>query len=77
MFELRMPQWGMNMTEGTILQWLKNEGERVEEGEPLVEIETAKSINTVDAPVSGVVAKIVAQASETIATQEIIALIGE
>ena len=77
MFEVKMPQWGMNMTEGTIVQWLKQEGERVQAGEPLVEIEIAKSVNTLEAPVSGVVKQLVAAANDTIPIQGVIALIEE
>jgi pyruvate/2-oxoglutarate dehydrogenase complex dihydrolipoamide acyltransferase (E2) component len=77
MFEVKMPQWGMNMTEGTILQWFKQEGELVEKGEPLVEIEIAKAVNTLEAPVSGVVEKIVANVNDTIPVQGVIAIIGK
>ncbi len=39
--EVRLPQWGMEMAEGTIVKWLKKEGDAIKEGEPLVEVETA------------------------------------
>ena len=77
MFEVRMPQWGMNMTEGTVTQWLKKEGERVEKGEPLVEIEIAKAIDTLPSPVSGVVTKLVASVNDTVPVQGLIAVIEE
>jgi len=72
-----MPQWGMNMAEGTIVQWYKQPGERVEKGEPLVEIETAKALSTLESPVTGVVTKLVANANDTIPVQGIIAIIIE
>lgn len=77
MFEVKMPQWGMNMAEGTILQWFKREGERIEKGEPLAEIEIAKAVNTLEAPVAGVVTKLVAGVNDTIPVQGVIAIIAE
>jgi len=77
MFEVKMPQWGMNMTEGTIAQWFKREGDPVKKGEPLVEIEIAKAIETLESPVSGVVTKLVANVNDTIPVQSVIAIIGE
>ena len=75
MFEVRMPQWGMNMTEGTILKWFKQPGERVEKGEPLAEIEIAKAVNTLESPVTGVITKLVANAEETVPVQGLMAVI--
>jgi pyruvate/2-oxoglutarate dehydrogenase complex dihydrolipoamide acyltransferase (E2) component len=75
MYELKMPQWGMNMTEGDISKWLKREGERVEKNEPIVEIETAKTVDTFNSPVSGVVAKLIVQEGDTVPIQDVIALI--
>ena len=40
--EIVLPQWGMEMQDATIVRWLKQEGDVVREGEPLVEVETAK-----------------------------------
>ena len=53
-----VPQWGMGVTEGKIVQWLKQVGEPVMEGEPIVEIETAKALQEVEAPASGIFIKI-------------------
>ena len=75
MIEVKMPQWGMNMTERTILKWFKQPGERVEKGEPLAEIEIAKAVNTLESPVSGVVKQLVANVEETIPVQGIVAII--
>ena len=54
----RMPKLGMDMEEGTIVKWLKAEGESVVKGEPLVEIETDKSTVEVESPAAGTVLKI-------------------
>ncbi|EJU12832.1 biotin/lipoyl attachment domain-containing protein [Sphingomonas sp. LH128] len=75
MIEVRMPQWGMNMTEGTVTQWLRKVGDSVEEGEAIVEIEAAKAANVVDAPVTGILAQILVEEDETVAVQTAICLI--
>ena len=77
MFEVKMPQWGMNMTEGTIVRWLKQPGDAIEKGEPFAEIEIAKAINTLESPVAGIVTKLVANVNDTIPVQGVIAVIGE
>jgi pyruvate/2-oxoglutarate dehydrogenase complex dihydrolipoamide acyltransferase (E2) component len=53
-----MPKWGTGMNEGKILRWLKAVGDTVTEGEPLAEIETAKAVQELEAPVSGLLTDI-------------------
>ena len=53
--EVIMPKIGLDMEEGTILTWLKQAGDSVEEGEALVEIETDKATTEVEAAVSGTI----------------------
>ena len=55
-----MPKAGMAMEEGVILRWLKNEGDTVEKGTPLLEIETDKTTMEVEAEHTGILIKIVA-----------------
>jgi predicted deacylase len=52
--EMIMPQMGYDMTEGTLLRWLKNVGDQVERGEPIAEIETDKVTIEIEAFDSGV-----------------------
>ena len=59
--EVIMPKIGLDMEEGTILTWLKQAGDSVEEGEALVEIETDKATTEVEAAVSGTLKEIVAE----------------
>lgn len=59
-----MPKWGIEMTEGTINRWNVNEGEAVEKGAPLLDVETEKIVNTVDSPASGMLRRIVAEAGD-------------
>jgi pyruvate/2-oxoglutarate dehydrogenase complex dihydrolipoamide acyltransferase (E2) component len=52
--ELKVPVYGMADTESVVLRWLRQPGERVEEGEPVVDIETAKAEVTLESPATGV-----------------------
>ena len=47
--QLIMPQMGYDMEEGTLLRWLKAEGDQVQRGEPVVEIETDKAVVEIEA----------------------------
>jgi pyruvate/2-oxoglutarate dehydrogenase complex dihydrolipoamide acyltransferase (E2) component len=61
-----MPKQGLQMTEGTILSWLVKEGEKVEKGQPLFEMETDKLTITMDSTESGTLLKIVRGEGETV-----------
>lgn len=74
---LVMPQMGYDMKEGTILRWLKHEGDRVERGEPIAEIETDKVNLEIESFASGVLLKLVAKEGETVPVGQPIAIIGE
>jgi pyruvate/2-oxoglutarate dehydrogenase complex dihydrolipoamide acyltransferase (E2) component len=50
---LRLPKIGMEMTEATLARWLVAEGEWVEAGRPLYEMETDKAANEIEAPAAG------------------------
>ena len=64
--ELMMPKLGIKMTEGTIIEWKKKEGDRIEKGESICVIKTVKVAFEVEAPDSGILAKIVAKEGETV-----------
>ena len=64
--EIQMPQMGESVTEGTVLEWLKHEGEFVSEGETVVEVSTDKIDAEVPAPASGVITRILKGPDETI-----------
>jgi pyruvate dehydrogenase E2 component (dihydrolipoamide acetyltransferase) len=74
--DVAMPRLSDSMEEGTILKWLKADGDEVRAGEELVEIETDKANMTYEAEADGVV-KIVAQEGTTLPVGEVIATIGE
>ena len=72
-----MPKQGLQMTEGMITRWLIAEGENVEVGQPLFEMETDKLTIQIEANVSGTLLKIIKDAGEVVPITEIIAIIGE
>ena len=74
--EVVLPQWSMGMADGTIVRWLKHEGELVAEGEPLVEVEAAKVTSEVEAEVAGVVMRILVAEGETVPVRTPLCLIG-
>jgi pyruvate dehydrogenase E2 component (dihydrolipoamide acetyltransferase) len=77
---ITMPQMGFDMTEGTIANWLKSEGEPVQKGDPIAEIETDKTTIQIEAFASGVLAKIIVPAGGKVpvgATIGVIAAAGE
>src|SRR5687768_15900835 len=65
------------MESGTIVKWLKSEGDQVEKGDPLYELDTEKVTQEVEADVSGVVLKILAQEGQEIEVGKTVAVIGE
>ena len=71
-----MPQMGFDMQEGTIVRWLKQEGDEVTRGEPIAEIETDKAIVEMEAFASGVLLKTVVGEGETVPVGQTIAVIG-
>ena len=73
--EVRLPQWGMGMTEGEVIEWLKEVGDSIGEGEGLVEIETAKVNETLESPVSGVLVEVLAAVGAVIEVRDVLAVI--
>ncbi|MBO9579088.1 MAG: E3 binding domain-containing protein, partial [Microbacteriaceae bacterium] len=74
--DVAMPRLSDSMEEGTILKWLKSDGDEVSKGEELVEIETDKANMTYEADEAGTL-EIVASEGDTLAVGETIARIGE
>ncbi len=71
-----MPQMGYDMQEGTLLRWLKRDGEEVKRGEAIAEIETDKAVVEMEAYASGVVLKTVVEEGSTVPVGQAIAFIG-
>ncbi len=74
---VRMPALGQTSDELRIISWLKNEGDLVEQGEPLFEVETDKVTLEVEAFTSGILRKIVRQADEIVEAGTLMAYIGQ
>jgi len=72
-----MPKLGMNMVEGTIVEWLVPEGAGVEAGQVVLAIETDKATQEVEAPASGILARILKHEGETIPCNVVMAVIVE
>src|ERR671937_960104 len=75
--ELTLPRLGQGMESGTIVRWLKSEGDSVEKGEALYELDTEKVTQEVEADASGVVLKILAGEGEEVPVGKTVAVIGE
>lgn len=73
--ELTVPTLGMDMTEATIVRWLVSEGETVEKGDPVLEIDTDKTSFEVEAPDDGVISNIRGEEGETLAVGTLVAYI--
>jgi pyruvate dehydrogenase E2 component (dihydrolipoamide acetyltransferase) len=75
--QVTLPRLGQGMESGTIVRWLKSEGDRVEKGEPLYELDTEKVTQEVEADASGVLLRILAKEGEEIDVGKAVAVIGE
>ncbi len=73
---IEMPKLSDTMEEGGIANWLKKEGDKIDEGEPLVEIETDKATQEYESPEEGVVLKILVQPGKTVPLRTPIAVVG-
>jgi pyruvate dehydrogenase E2 component (dihydrolipoamide acetyltransferase) len=76
-FEVTMPQMGADMTEGTLVRWLKQVGDHVERGDILAEIETDKATVELEAYESGELLRQIAAEGEAVPVGEVIALLGD
>ena len=74
-FELKMPKMGESITEGTIINWLVNEGDTFDEGDIILEVATDKIDNEVPAPASGTMVETKFQAKDVVKVGEVIAIL--
>jgi 2-oxoglutarate dehydrogenase E2 component (dihydrolipoamide succinyltransferase) len=75
--EVIMPQLGESVVEGTVIKWLKNEGDSIEEYEPLLEVNTDKVDTEVPAPADGTLLKLYVEEGQTVSAGTLLAVIGE
>jgi pyruvate dehydrogenase E2 component (dihydrolipoamide acetyltransferase) len=73
---ITMPKWGLTMTEGTVVGWLRRQGQGFAEGEEILEIETPKITNVVEATSGGTLRRIVAQAGVTLPVGALLAVVA-
>ena len=72
---VKMPKFGMTMTEGTLARWLVAPGEQVKKGQVIAEIETEKIVNELEAPADGTLARIILDQDEDAPVAQTIAWI--
>lgn len=73
--EVLLPQWGMGMSEGMIVEWLKKVGDEVTEDEPLAEVEAEKVTEMLEAPATGTIVEILVQEGEEAKVRTPVAII--
>ncbi len=74
---LVMPKWGLEMREGTVTSWLVDEGAEIAVGTPVVDVETDKISNAVEAPDPGVLRRRVAQEGETLPVKALLGVMAD
>lgn len=74
---ITMPKLGLTMTEGTIEEWTKHEGDKVEQGEVVARISSEKLTSDIEAPASGTLLKILVQEGEDLPIKQNMGYIGE
>lgn len=73
--EVLLPQWGMGMSEGTVVEWKKKVGDDVAEDEPIAEVEAEKVTETLEAPETGKLVEILVKEGETAKVRTALAII--
>ena len=74
---LEIPKWGLSMEEGTIAQWLIQEGTSFSKGDEICEIETTKIVNVLEAPFDGTLRKVIAKEGDTLVVGGVIAICAD
>ena len=74
---ITMPKWGLSMKEGSILKWIKSNGDNISKGDMILEIETEKVVNEMESPEDGKIIKICASEGDTVPVGSIIAVCGK
>ena len=75
--KLGMPKWGLTMTEGTVIEWLVEEGAELDVGDEVVEVESEKINNVVEAPAAGVLRRRVAAEGDVLSVGGLMGVIAD
>ena len=75
--KLGMPKWGLSMTEGTVVQWLVEEGTELQNGDEVVEVESEKINNAVETPKAGVLRRQVAKEGDVLPVGGLLGVIAD
>ncbi|MEM7502970.1 MAG: dihydrolipoamide acetyltransferase family protein [Pseudomonadota bacterium] len=76
LYPVTVPKWGIEMQEGTITGWQVSAGSALKKGDELIDIETDKIVNTMEAPVDGVLCRQLAQEGDTLKVGELLGVIA-
>jgi pyruvate dehydrogenase E2 component (dihydrolipoamide acetyltransferase) len=71
-----IPKWGIEMQEGTVTEWRVAEGDAVAKGDELIDIESDKIVNTMEAPADGVLQRIIAEVDSTLKVGQLLGVIA-
>jgi pyruvate dehydrogenase E2 component (dihydrolipoamide acetyltransferase) len=74
---LTMPKWGLSMREGKVVGWLVEEGAQISPGAELLEIETDKILSSLEAPVSGILRRKVANVDDVVPVAGLLGVIAD
>jgi 2-oxoglutarate dehydrogenase E2 component (dihydrolipoamide succinyltransferase) len=72
MIDVVVPKWGLTMDEADVLQWLKEVGDSVTEGEPILELETDKATGEVESPATGILVETNVVSGETVEPGQVV-----
>jgi len=73
---ITVPQWGLTMTEGTLVKWNASEGDAVQEKGEIAEIETEKIVNVLESPADGILRKIIGKEGDTFPVGALIGILA-
>lgn len=72
-----MPKWGLSMQAGTVMDWLVPEGTRIEVGQPLLDVETDKIANAVEAADAGLLRRRIAESGQVLPVKALLGVMAE
>jgi pyruvate dehydrogenase E2 component (dihydrolipoamide acetyltransferase) len=75
-YPVTVPKWGIEMQEGTIVDWHVDEGSEISAGDELIDVETDKIVNTMEAPISGVLRRRLVEKGETLQVGALLGVIA-